>query len=168
MEFNRFNRIARHFWIGRPEVRKLFPEASLERITQAIAAGEAGHHGEIRFAVEASLDWGRLRQGVTARERAVEVFSQLRVWDTEANNGVLIYLLLADRDVEIIADRGVHAKVGAHGWEEICKKMEAEFRQGRFEAGLLPGISSVSGHLLEHFPRRGPDTNELPDRPILL
>jgi uncharacterized membrane protein len=163
-----FHRIARHFWIGRPEVRKLFPEASLERITQAIAACEAEHHGEIRFAVEASLDWRHLRQGVTARERAVEVFSQLRVWDTEANNGVLIYLLLADRDVEIIADRGVHAKVGAEGWEAICKSMEAEFRQGRFESGLLQGIQSVSQHLLAHFPRRGSDSNELPDRPVLL
>ncbi len=163
-----WNRIARHFWIGRPEVRRLFPEASLDRITQAIAAAEAGHHGEIRFAVEASLDWGHLRHGVTARERAVEVFSQLRVWDTEANNGVLIYLLLADRDVEIIADRGLHAKVGAEGWEAICQSMEAEFRLGHFESGVLEGIRAVNAYLASHFPRSGPDVNELPDRPVLL
>ena len=163
-----WKRIARHYWIGRPEVRKLFPEDALERITQAIAAAEAGHHGEIRFAVEASLDGRHLRHGVTARERAVEIFSQLRVWDTEANNGVLIYLLLADRDVEILADRGVHAKVGAEGWEAICQGMEAAFRQGRFEPGVVQGIQAVSAHLQAHFPRSGPDVNELPDRPVIL
>jgi uncharacterized membrane protein len=140
----------------------------MERITQAIAASEAGHHGEIRFAVEASLDWGHLLKGVTARERAVQVFSELRVWDTEANNGVLIYLLVADRDVEILADRGVHGKVGAEGWETICKAMEAEFRQGRFEAGVMLGLERVGLHLRRHFPRAGADVNELPDRPVVL
>ncbi|HKP94725.1 MAG TPA: TPM domain-containing protein [Fibrobacteria bacterium] len=161
-------RLLRHLWIGRPEVRRLFPEASLERITRAIAASEKAHHGEIRFAVEASLEWRPLFQGVTAKERAVQVFSELRVWDTEANSGVLIYLLVADRDVEILADRGVHAKVGAAGWEAICGMMETEFRQGRFESGVALGIREVSRHLEAHFPRTGPDVNELPDRPALL
>ncbi|MDB5048031.1 MAG: hypothetical protein JWO30_1102 [Fibrobacteres bacterium] len=163
-----WKRISRHLWIGGPHVRRLFPEETLGRITAAIASSEGGHHGEIRFAVEASLDWRALARGVTARERAVQVFSELRVWDTEANNGVLIYLLVADRDVEILADRGVHAKVGAEGWETICKRMEAEFRQGRFESGVIQGIQAVGRHLDAHFPRSGPDVNELPDRPVLL
>jgi uncharacterized membrane protein len=161
-------RLLNHLWIGRPEVRRMFPEAALERIAKAVAASEAGHHGEIRFAVEASLDWRPLLKGVTARERAVQVFSDLRVWDTEANNGVLIYLLAADRDVEILADRGVHAKVGAEGWESICKAMEAEFRQGRFESGVIAGVEAVGRHLRTHFPRSGPDANELPDQPVIL
>jgi uncharacterized membrane protein len=161
-------RLLRHLWIGGSNVRALFPKRSLNRITSAIAASETGHHGEIRFAVEASLHWRSLFEGVTAKERAVQVFSELRVWDTEANNGVLIYLLVADRDVEILADRGVHAKVGAEGWEEICKRMEAEFRQGRFESGVIQGIQAVSRHLETHFPRTGPDVNELPDRPVIL
>jgi uncharacterized membrane protein len=164
------SRISRHLWIGSPEVNKLFPAAALERITKAIAASEAGHHGEIRFAVEASLDLGPLLKGVTARERAIQVFSDLRVWDTEENNGVLIYLLIADHDVEILADRGIHAKVGAESWETICKALEAEFRQGRFEAGMLAGIASVGAHLNAHFPARagGANETELPDAPVIL
>jgi uncharacterized membrane protein len=163
-----WKRITRHLWIGGPEVRKLFPTDALDRITKAIAESEKSHHGEIRFAVEGALDWRPLFQGVTAKERAVQVFSELRVWDTEANNGVLIYLLVADRDVEILADRGVHAKVGPEGWETICRSMEAEFRQGRFEAGVIHGVREVGRHLDRHFPRTGPDVNELPDRPVLL
>jgi uncharacterized membrane protein len=162
-------RLTRHLWIGSPEVNRIFPAAALERITKAIAASETGHHGEIRFAVEASLELRPLLKGVTARERAIQVFSDLRVWDTEENNGVLIYLLLADHDVEILADRGIHAKVGAAGWEAICKAMETEFRQGRFEAGVAAGIASVGAHLKAHFPARGgTNENELPDAPVIL
>ena len=106
--------------------------------------------------------------GQTARERAIEVFSQLRVWDTEQNNGVLIYLLLADRDVEIVADRGVHARLGQAVWEEVCREMEAAFRQGRFEEGAVGGIRSVGMHLARHYPQAGSKTNEMPDRPILM
>lgn len=162
-------RISRHLWVGGPDVRKLFPADALDRITQAIAASEISHRGEVRFAVEASLDLAPLLKGVAARERAVQVFSDLRVWDTEENNGVLIYLLVADHDVEILADRGVDAKVGHKGWEAICKLMEAEFRQGRFEAGVLQGIQAVTRHLETHFPRRGgSNVNELSDAPTLL
>ena len=161
-------RIFRHLSTGHFHVRKLFPRESMDRITLAVSHAESGHHGEIRFVVEASLDLGLLRRGVTARERAVAVFSNLRVWDTEANNGVLIYLLVADRDVEILGDRGVHAKVGAAGWEAICKDMETEFRQGRFEAGAIRGIQAVGRYLKEYFPQQGKDINELPDRPTLL
>lgn len=163
-----WKRLARHLWIGKPERDRLFPRDSLRRITEAIAAAEARHHGEIRFAVEASLAAPEIARGVSAREKAVEAFARLGVWDTEANNGVLIYLLLADRDVEIVADRGVHAKVGPDGWEAVCRKMEAEFKAGRFESGVLAGIAEVGRHLETHFPRKGGDVNELPDAPVLL
>jgi uncharacterized membrane protein len=163
-----WKRLIRHLWIGNPERDRLFPPAALERITRAIAAAEAGHHGEIRFAVESSLSAAEIARGVDARQKAVEAFARLGVWDTEANNGVLLYLLLADRDVEIVADRGVHAKVGPEGWEAICRRMESEFRAGRFEAGVAAGIAEVGRHLETHFPRRGADVNELPDAPALL
>ena len=97
------------------------------------------------------------------RERALDIFSQLRVWDTEHNNGVLIYLLLADRDVEIIADRGIDAHVGAAGWETICRAMEKDFRAGLFEHGVIKGIEDVSRLLARHFPPAPPGRrNELP------
>jgi uncharacterized membrane protein len=163
-----WKRLLRHLWVGAPERDRLFPKPVLERITGAIAAAEAKHHGEIRFAVEPSLSAAEVAKGVPARAKALEAFARLGVWDTEANNGVLIYLLLADRDVEIVADRGVHAKVGPEGWEAICRAMEAEFRAGRFEAGVLAGIAAVGAHLETHFPRTGADVNELPDAPALL
>ena len=104
-----------------------FPQAALDLIEQAIKAGEATHSGQVRFVVEGALDGKPLFSGQSGRERALDIFSRLRIWDTAHNNGVLIYLLLADRDVEIIADRGIDAKVGAAGWEKICKAMEADF-----------------------------------------
>jgi uncharacterized membrane protein len=137
-------------------------------IDRAIKASEAAHHGEIRFAVEGALHFEPLLRGQTARERAIEVFSRLRVWDTEQNNGVLIYLLLADRDVEIVADRGIDAKVGPQEWERICRKMEAAFRQADYEGGVVAGIREVTRHLSEHFPPIGGDRNELPDKPVVL
>ncbi|MBP2688750.1 MAG: hypothetical protein H6Q83_937 [Deltaproteobacteria bacterium] len=137
-------------------------------IDKAIKASEAAHCGEIRFVVEGALHIESLLRGQSARERAIDVFSQLRIWDTARNNGVLIYLLLADRDVEIVADRGIDAKVGPQGWERICRKMEAAFRQADYEGGVVGGIQEVTRHLAEHFPPRGDDRNELPDKPVLL
>ena len=99
---------------------------------------------------------------------AIDVFSQLRIWDTERNNGVLIYLLLADRDVEIVADRGIDAKVGPEEWERICRKMESAFRQGDFQSGVVGGIQDVTRHLAEHFPPIGDDRDEFPDEPVVL
>ncbi len=103
--------------------------------------------------MEGALHIEPLLRGQSARERAIDVFSQLRIWDTEQNNGVLIYLLLADRDVEIVADRGIDAKVGPEEWERICRRMEAAFRQADFEGGVVGGIREVTRHLVEHFPR---------------
>ena len=149
-------------------VNRAFPRDTLIAIERAIKASEATHRGEIRFVVEGALHIDPLLRGQTARERAIDVFSQLRIWDTEHNNGVLIYLLLADRDVEIVADRGVHAKVGLREWERICGKMEAAFRQADFQGGVVGGIQEVTRHLAEHFPAIGDDRNELPDNPVVL
>jgi uncharacterized membrane protein len=161
-------RIARHLFMTHWRVRRFFSGETLNAIDRAIKASEAAHVGEIRFAVEGALDVAPLFRGQTARERAIDVFSMLRIWDTERNNGVLIYLLLADRDVEIVADRGIHAKVGAEGWETICRAMETAFRQGDFKEGVIRGIEAVTRHLVEHFPAGGDDRNELPDKPVIL
>jgi uncharacterized membrane protein len=147
---------------------RAFPAHTLAAIDRAIKESEASHRGEIRFAVEGALHVEPLLRGQTARERAIDVFSRLRIWDTEHNNGVLIYLLLADRDVEIVADRGIHRKVGEREWEGICRKMEAAFRQGEYESGVIDGIREVTRHLAEHFPPIGGDRDELPDKPVVL
>jgi len=149
-------------------VSRAFPAASLAAIDEAIKASEATHSGEIRFAVEGALHTEPLLRGQTARERAIDVFSQLRIWDTERNNGVLIYLLLADRDVEIVADRGIDAKVPPQEWERICRSMEAAFRKAEFEGGVIGGIREVTRHLVEHFPPIDGDRDELPDKPVIL
>ncbi len=161
-------RIGRHLLHHRWKVARVFPPPVLARIEQAIKAGETMHAGQVRFVVEGALDGVPLFRDQPARARALDIFSHLRIWDTEHNNGVLIYLLLADRDVEIVADRGIDAKVGAAGWELICRDMEAEFRSGRFEQGVLKGVAEVSRALAAHFPPGGPPRNELPDRPVVL
>jgi uncharacterized membrane protein len=159
----------RHESIGIRDLKRVLPDAAHERLTGQVRDSEKGHEGEIRLVLESSLAPGLIWRGVSARERAVEVFSELRVWDTEANNGVLIYLLMADRDVEIVADRGIDRVVGAAGWEAICRVMEEKFRAGAFEAGLSGGIAAVSDHLERHFPARAErNPNELPDAPLLL
>jgi uncharacterized membrane protein len=161
-------RIGRHLLANHSRVRTAFPPKALAAIEQAIKSSEASHAGQIRFVVEGALDGVPLFRGQSARERALDLFSQLRIWDTEHNNGVLIYLLLADRNVEIVADRGIDAKVGAVGWEAICAAMEAEFRAGHFEAGVLKGIATVTPLLARYFPRHGANANELPDAPLVI
>ena len=162
-------RILQHFMTGQLTVRRLFPATSLTAIEQAIQQSEALHSGEICFAVEASLNTTSLLKKQTARERAIEIFSQRRVWDTEKNNGVLIYLLLADRDVEIIADRGIHAKVSDHEWESICRMMESFFQQQQFEIGVIEGIRAIGAHLHKHFPfDHSKEKNELLNKPVVL
>lgn len=150
------------------QVRQAFPRQSLIAIEKTIKASETAHDGEIRFALEGALDGTALFRGQSARERAIEVFSLLRVWDTERNNGVLIYLLLADRDVEIVADRGIHSKVGSLEWENICRKMETAFKQANYEGGVVSGMQAVTQHLRKHFPASGAGQDELPDKPVVL
>lgn len=162
-------RILRHLLSGPWQVRRRFSKATLRRIAVEIAAGERTHLGELRFAVEPGLHWRDLLRGVTARQRAVEVFSQLRIWDTEYNSGVLIYLLLAERQVEIVADRGIHARVGDQQWQALCRQMESRFRAQEFELGAVEGIRAISALLQQHFPASGVNnSNELADAPIIL
>lgn len=161
-------RVMRHLSSGNAAVRRAFPQSTLEAIEQAIREAERQCDGQIRFSVEAALDFAPLLAGQSAQERAIEVFSHLRIWDTEHNNGVLIYLLLADRDVEIVADRGVHAKVGQEAWEAICQEMEAAFRIGKFAEGVLAGIHSVGRQLAHHYPYMGEKVNELADNPAVM
>ena len=161
-------RIGRHLLEHRWRVRRVFPSQVLATIERAIKAGEATHSGQVRFVVEGALDGTPLFRGQAARERALELFARLRIWDTAQNNGVLIYLLLADRDFEIVADRGIDARVGAAGWETICKAMEIDFRAGNFAGGVIKGIDAVSRHLAAHFPKHGAGPNELPDAPVVM
>jgi len=161
-------RFFRHLFSTPWHVSRHFSAASLYNIEQAIKQSEATHSGEIRFVVEGDLHPLHILCGKAPRERAIELFSQLRIWDTAQNNGVLIYLLMADRDVEIIADRGIHSQIGTEGWETICKAMEAKFRQAEFESGVLLGISLISQRLQQHFPADGPNENELSDKPLIL
>lgn len=161
-------RFFRHLLMPPWRVRQAFPGPTMRAIEQAIHAAEATHEGQICFAVEAALELGALLRGQSARERALEVYAQLRVWDTEKNDGVLIYVLLADHDVEILADRGLHARVDAGEWERICRVMETAFRDGRFHDGALAGIEAVRALLARHFPRSGPGTDELSNRPVIL
>jgi hypothetical protein len=161
-------RIGKHLLEHRWRARHIFAPRVLDRIEQATRAGEATHSGQLRFVVEGALDGAPLLRDQPARGRALDIFSYLRIWDTEHNNGVLIYLLLADRKVEIVADRGIDARVGASGWQDICRAMEADFRAGQFEAGAIKGIKAVSRELARHFPPRDEQRNELPDRPIVI
>jgi uncharacterized membrane protein len=161
-------RIGKHLVEHRWRARRIFPPQVLASIEQAIGAGEATHSGQVRFVVEGALDGAPLFRDQSARERALDIFSQLRIWDTAHNNGVLIYLLLADRDVEIIADRGIDAKVGVAGWEKICQSMETDFKVGNFAGGVIKGIAAVSQQLAAHFPKHGAGPNELPDEPVVI
>jgi uncharacterized membrane protein len=161
-------RIGRHLLEHRWRERKIFPPKVLAAIEQAIRAGEATHAGQIRFVVEGALDGAPLFRDQSARERALDIFAQLRIWDTAHNNGVLIYLLLADRQVEIVADRGIDAKVGAAGWAKICADMEIDFKAGNFESGVIRGIEAVSRQLAMYFPKHGGGVNELPDAPVVM
>ena len=151
-------------------VRRALPPEALERIGRRVAASERRHSGQIRVCVEAGLPPSYLWRGATARERAVTLFGKLRVWDTEHNNGVLIYLLLAERAIELVADRGIDTHVDAAEWAATAARMAAAFQAGRFEDGLTQALEEVSALLVAHFPRdpSSPARNELPDAPLVL
>ena len=161
-------RLFRHLFA--PGARRYFPVDALERIAQAIAAAEARHSGEIRFAVEGAMHPRAVLAGMPARARAEEVFAQLRVWDTQANNGVLLYLLLAEHRIEIVADRGFRGLVTPEQWRGVCQLLEERLRAGEHTDAVLQGLEGLSALVEAHFPRTGdqPDENELPDEPHLL
>jgi uncharacterized membrane protein len=161
-------RLLRHSFATRWGTRRRFSEPALAAIEAAIRDVEARHAGEIRFAVETAYDLPDLWFGVGARQRALEVFGQLGVWDTEGNNGVLIYVLMADHDVEIVADRAIAARVTQAEWDAICREVEDHYRAGRFTEGSVAAVQAVGRLLARHFPAQGGDRNEQPNQPVLL
>jgi uncharacterized membrane protein len=165
MEMKRF---WRHVLMSPIQARRAFPPESLDAIQREIAAHEKLHRGEVCFVVEAELSTEQLWRGESSRDRAREVFASQGVWNTEENNGVLVYLLLADRKVEVVADRGVDRKVSPEEWQAIVRAMEDHFRAGRFEEGALAGVRAVSAILARHFPGQGEERNELGDRPVMM
>lgn len=150
------------------QVYQRFSPAALQRIAQAITHSEQQHAGELRVVIEAGLSATAILRGISPRQRALQLFGQLHIWDTEHNNGVLIYLLLADQDVEVVADRGIHRHVGTDGWQAICQQMEGMFRRGEFEAGVLWGIQAIGTQLAAHFPPEAQARNELSNRVLVL
>jgi uncharacterized membrane protein len=165
-------RLIKHVSASHWRTRMLFPKSTLDAIEQAVARAERTHAGEIRFAIETSLAPLHVINEMSPRVRALDVFAHLRVWDTEHNNGVLIYVQLADRDVEIVADRGFHGRATPAEWEAVCRLMEDHFRAGRYEAGAIAGVDAVGTLLARHYPSQAgepaPAHNQLPDRPTLL
>jgi uncharacterized membrane protein len=161
-------RFLRHIFSTRWSTRRRFAPKVLADIEAAIREAEALHAGEIRFVVETALDLPELLQDLAPRRRAMQVFGQLGVWDTAENNGVLIYLLLADHIVEIVADRGIAARIAQSEWDGICREMEHHFREGRFSEGSVAGVRGVGRLLSRHFPGRHAGADELPNQPVLL
>lgn len=166
----RIRRLWRHRWGDEARLRRAIPAALVQRLGQSITASEQRHRGQIRLCVEASLPLSYLWRDATPRERALRLFGKLGVWDTEQNNGVLIYLLVADHAIEIVADRGLNRHVTPQQWQAMVGRMSQAFRAGRFEEGLTQALEEVSALLVQHFPSAA-DTpagpNELPDAPIV-
>ncbi|MFA7665613.1 MAG: TPM domain-containing protein [Burkholderiaceae bacterium] len=161
-------RLWSHLSWGAQRARRAFPDELLQRVGQAVADGERRHSAEIRVAIEAALPWHRVLRKLSSRERAVEVFSELRVWDTEGNNGVLLYLLLADHAIELVVDRAALAALGAPALDAVCQALGDALRQGRTDEGLLAAVGELNRLLAEVFPPLAAEAqvNELPDRPV--
>lgn len=166
---NRWLRILRHRWLDETDTARALSPAALQRLEDRVAAAERGHSGEIRLCVEAGLPLSYLWRGATARQRAITMFGKLRVWDTEHNNGVLIYLLLAEHAIEIVADRGLARVVPQAEWDRLVAGMREAFRAGRFEEGLMQAVDAVDALLGRHFPLAPgqANPNELPNSPDL-
>ncbi len=171
--FKPFGRILKHLWLDADDTRRAISPEMLERLMRRVAASEKRHSGEIRICVEAGLPLSYLWRQATARERAVTMFGKLRIWDTEYNNGVLIYLLLADHAIEIVADRGLAQHVSPAQWQAMVGRMGSAFKDKRYEDGLTQALEETSTLLMTHFAVAGSDggaaanPNELPDAPLL-
>ncbi|WP_126443942.1 TPM domain-containing protein [Sulfuricystis multivorans] len=164
----RIGRLFKHLLTPPWLALRRFPPRLREEIAAAVAASERHHRGELVVAIEGPLPAAALLRDVSPRERALELFASLRVWDTIDDSGVLIYLQLVDRDVEILADRGIAAKVPPAAWQALCQDIEAAMREGRCREGLLSAIEAITALLAEHFPVRNGNPNERPDAPVLL
>ncbi len=162
-------RLLKHRRFDERDAQRLLGAGALQRVQARVAASETGHSGEIRVCVEAGLPWSYLRRHATPRERAISMFGKLRVWDTEHNNGVLIYLLIAEHAIEIVADRGLARRVDAATWQQITATMKAAFQRGEFEAGLNQAVDAVDALLRQHFALAPGEVNpnELTDTPDL-
>lgn len=165
---NLFTRLYRHLWAADREVRKAFPSASLRRIEQAVTVAETGQSGELRIVIEGGLGWAARHAQPLSRARAITLFAQRGVWDTAENCGVLVYILMAEHQLEIIADRGIHAKVGEAAWQAIVAEATTRFKRGDYEAGLLAAIDAIGQLLRTHFPAGADNPNELTNRPLIL
>jgi uncharacterized membrane protein len=165
----RLKRIFHHRWLDASDTRRAIPPELVERLARRVAASERRHSGEVVIYVEAGLPLSYLWRDAKPRERAIAMFGKLRVWDTEQNNGVLVYLLLAEHAIEIVADRGLNRHVSQAEWQAIVQRMGTAFHEGRFEDGLTQALSEVSALLVAHFPLGAGDgePNELPDAPVL-
>jgi uncharacterized membrane protein len=165
----RLKRILKHRWLDESDTQRAIPPELVERLARRVAASEKRHSGEIRIFVEAGLPTSYLWRDAAPRERALAMFAKLGVWDTERNNGVLIYLLLAEHAIEIVADRGIARHVSPDDWQEVVAHMSETFRAGHFEQGLTQALGEVSALLVRHFPAEGSEANpnELPDEPVL-
>ena len=167
--FNKLKRILKHRWLDEGDASRAVPVDMVERLMRRVAASEQRHSGEIRICVEAGLPLSYLWRNAAARERAITLFGKLRVWDTQNNNGVLIYLLLADHAIEIVADRGLNHRVTDADWKALVQNLGTAVRAGRYEDGLTQALQEVSAVLVTHFPlasgQGSPD--ELPNRPIV-
>ena len=161
-------RFWKHILMSPLRARRCFGPEVMSAIEREVGVQEKRHRGEIRFVVEAELTSAQLWADLSSRDRARQVFAEQGVWNTEENTGVLIYLLLADRRVEIVADRGITARVPETQWQATCRTMESHFREGRFAEGAVAGIREVSGLLAQHFPGGADNPDELPNRPILI
>jgi uncharacterized membrane protein len=166
----KLSRLLKHRWHDETDAKRALSPAALDRIEARVKASERHHSGEIKVCVEASLPLSYLWRDASARERAVTMFGKLRVWDTDANNGVLIYLLLAERHIDIVADRGLNDHVSAAQWDILLKDMSGAFKRGEFESGLIAAVDAIDALLARNFPAssRSENPNELPDRPTLL
>lgn len=164
----KFSRWLKHAFIVPWRWRLVFPADVLINIEKAIKQSETQHNGELRFALENALPLGRVWRGLTVRQRATEVFSNLRVWDTEDNSGVLIYVQIVDREVHILADRGINKRVSQAEWDAIASTIQSEYHQGNFKLGSLKGIEAITALLAKHFPAKAKNPNELSNQPVVI
>lgn len=163
-----FRRWLQNLGIAHFALRRRFPAETLAAIDSAIAVSERTHSAEIRCAIETKLAPRRLYAGQDSAARARQLFASLGMWDTAGNNGVLLYVLLAEQKIEIVADRGFVAHVTNEQWDDICKEVAAAFAAGNYGPGVLNAVDRISALACRYFPGDGNDGNELPDRTVVL
>lgn len=165
---SRLQQVWRHLWRGEREARKAFPADALLRIEEAVMASETRHRGELRVVIQGGLGWSALRGVPASRELALAHFAQQGVWDTAENSGVLIYLLMAEHRLEIVADRGIHQRVAQAEWDGVAQAATRRFAAGDYLEGLLAAQAAICALLSQHFPARGDNPDELPNAPVRL